>query len=221
MRADHPRRDPCLYLWPLLALGWLLGLAGYFGPWVPHKAAGLVILGLDLAEYVKLLPEVASGQLSLRREIFYLPLVSTSVSAALLASRRQPPLPLRVLLMIAAIPTALAMLPPAWSLATLRQAEFRLQVLAILICLSLLPGIFLTRHLPSCLVFALIGLLAFAAALIPAWGFLQVRPLIAQLYRDTLALGWGFWLCTAGNLLMAGVAAANVLSIAWPRTRGA
>jgi len=215
MAAHRLVKSPCPAYWPMLVLGWLVCLAGYFGPWVPHKAAGLVILGLDLAEYVKLLPEVASGQVPLRREIFYLPLVSASVSAALLASRRQLPLAVRTLLMIAAIPTALAMLPPAWSPATLRLAEFRLQVIAIVACLSLIPGVLLTRHLPCHLVFAIIDLLAFASALLPAWGFLSVRPLIAQLYRQPLAIGWGFWLCIGGSLFMALVAAFNTAS--YPR----
>ena len=52
----------------------------------------------------------------MRREFFYLPLFAGSLIASLLASRRTLPRWLRVLLGLGAIPLALAMLPPAWTL---------------------------------------------------------------------------------------------------------
>ncbi|MCB0079731.1 MAG: hypothetical protein KDE47_02315 [Caldilineaceae bacterium] len=55
----------------LLPLTLLLILTGYVGPWVPHRVSGLVVTGLDLAEYVKFLPIIRSGQVSLWREGFY------------------------------------------------------------------------------------------------------------------------------------------------------
>src|SRR5512133_3728589 len=136
-RVPRVRRPHSL----LLVLAGLIGVAGYFGPWVPHRAAGLVILGLDLAEYVKFLPEVISGQMALTRELFYVPLFAASVSAGLLAGRRTLPALGRALLALAAVPLALAMLPPAWTPASLRTPEYRLQVLAIALCLLMLPGI--------------------------------------------------------------------------------
>ena len=48
-----------------------------------------MITGLDLAEYVKFLPQVASGEIAVRREIFYFPLLAASLSASLLANRRE------------------------------------------------------------------------------------------------------------------------------------
>jgi hypothetical protein len=82
---------------------------------VPHRAAGLIVLGLDLAEYVKFLPQVSGGQIWLAREQFYLPLVAASLSCSLIASRGVLPRPVRWILGLGAIPLALAMLPPAWS----------------------------------------------------------------------------------------------------------
>ena len=105
--------------WALLAAAMALAIAGYYGAWTPHKAAGLVVIGLDLAEYVKFLPPVASGQIALRREVFYLPLFVASITAGLIAGRRTAPPALRVVAGLAAIPLALAMLPPAWSPAVL------------------------------------------------------------------------------------------------------
>jgi hypothetical protein len=201
--------------WFLLILWGMIVLAGYFGPWVPHRAAGLVILGSDLPEYVKFLPAVASGQVALRREVFYLPLLTGSVTAGLLASRRDLPLSIRILLGLAAIVLAPALLPPAWSPTTLQNIEFRLQVIALAVSLVLPVVAPLVRYLPDRLVLAIISLLAIMAALLPASGFLRVRPVIADLYREALPLGWGFWACLCGNLLLALCAVAEML----PRRR--
>ena len=158
-----------------------------------HRAVGLIVSGLDLGEYVKFIPQVLSGQIAVQREIFYLPLFAGSLIASLLASRRTLPRWLRILLGLAAIPLALAMLPPAWSPAVLRLPEFRLQTAAMIFCLLMAPAVIVTRHLPDRLVLVLIAALAIPAAILPAWGFLQVRPAVAGLYRQPLNLGWGFW----------------------------
>lgn len=202
--------------WLLLIMAGLIGTIGYFGPWVPHRAAGLVILGLDLGEYVKFLPEVAAGQIVIRRELFYLPLVTASLAASLLAGRRGLPRWGRILLALVAIPLALAMLPPAWSPVTLALPEFRLQVLAIVVCLGMVPAVVITRYLPNRLVLGLIALLALAAAILPAWGFHQVLPAIAALYHRPLMPGWGFWVALAGQLAVAVIATAEIIR----RSRG-
>ena len=197
--------------WLAIAVVALIGSAGYFGPWVPHKAAGLVVVGLDLAEYVKFLPEVASRQIILQRELFYLPLLAESIGATLLASRRALPGWIRVGLALAGVPLALAMLPPAWSPAVLSLPEFRLQVAAIGGCLLLTSCIYLLQYLPDRLVLILLALLTLAAAVAPAWGFLQVRPAIAGVYGHPLALGWGFWANTAGFLGVTLIAIAETI----------
>jgi hypothetical protein len=197
--------------WLAIFLAGLIGLIGYYGPWVPHKAAGLIVIGLDLAEYVKFIPEVASGRITLHREIFYLPLFATSVGASLLASRRVLPGWSRWLLACIAIPLALAMLPPAWSPAVLLLPEFRLQVLAIALCLMLAPGAILLRGLPDRPILIAIGLLSLAAAVAPAWGFVQVHAAVETLYRQPLGLGWGFWLGAGGFLASAFISIAEAM----------
>lgn len=198
--------------WIVLIAAIALGLAGYYGPWVPHKAAGLIVLGLDLAEYVKFLPDVIAGRVVLRREIFYLPLLAASIGASLIAGRRATvPVWGRVLLALASIPCAAALLPPAWSPAVLLRPEFRLQVAGILLCWLLVPGALLTRYLPDRLILATIALLSLAAAIAPAWGFLQIHAGIEALYRQALPLGWGFWAGTAGFMAAALYACAEAL----------
>jgi hypothetical protein len=195
--------------WLAIILAIVVGLIGYYGPWVPHKAAGLIVIGLDLAEYVKFIPDVISGRIVLSREVFYLPLFASSVAASLLASRRALPLWNRWLLALIAIPLALAMLPPAWSPSILLQPEFHLQTVAIAFCLLLVPGALLSRHAPDRLILVIIGLLSLAAAVAPAWGFVQVRSAIEALYRQPLTLGWGFWIGTIGFLATALVSIAE------------
>ena len=178
---------------------------------MPHKAAGLVVIGLDLAEYVKFLPDVISGKITFRREIFYLPLLTASITASLAASRRTLPTPIRVILALAAIPLALAMLPPAWSPGVLQLPEFRLQMIAIAFCLLLLPGIAVLRRVPDRAILMIVALLAVASASGPAWGFLHIHAAIEGLYRQALPLGWGIWLGTIGFLAAALVAVAEAI----------
>jgi hypothetical protein len=182
----------------------LLALAGYFGAWVPHRAAGLVIAGVDFAEVVKFIPEMQGGQISVLREAFYMPLVAASLTATFVAGRRRLPRWLRFVALMAAVPLALAMLPPAWSPGLLLQGEFRIQVLAIAFCLLAVPLIALTRLLPDGLVLLLAALLALAAAVWPTWSYLQVLPPLRALYEtQALLIGWGFWLSVAGWLVTA------------------
>lgn len=203
----------------LILLAVAAGLAGYYGPWVAHRAAGLVIMGLDLAEYVKFLQLESSGPVSIRREIFYLPLFAASVTASLFAGRRCVPIWLRWALAFSAAPLALAMLPPAWSPGLLRLEEFRIQVLAIAICLSLIPGVVLTRYLPDWLVLLVVALLTLVAAIGPTWAFLQVRAAVDQVYRQPPAVGWGFWSCLVGFFGAAFLAIAEILR-SEPRRKG-
>lgn len=178
----------------------LLIFVGYMGAWVDHAAAGLVITGLDLAEYVKFLHPVRSGEIQIWRESFYLPLVMVSVTLSLFAYRRSLPYPwpLRVFLVLFALIAALNLLPPAWSPGILFTAEFRIQTFTLLTCAALAlisPLLALLPQWTSTLV--TVGLAALALWL-PVAGFLRILPAIAELYGHPLGPGWGFWTMTVG-----------------------
>lgn len=130
------RRGTIDTLW--LIVGVFLIIAGYWGPWVVHASPALTLIGLDLAEYVKFLPEFRSGQLRLWREGFYLPLFATSLTLSLVASRRELRIPrvARGAVWLSALPIALSMLPPAWSPPILWAPEFRPQTIAIVASLA-------------------------------------------------------------------------------------
>ena len=151
----------------LLLMSWLLIALGVWGSWVWAEPAGLRILGLDFAEYVKFVAEVQSGQIALVREVFYLPLVVLSISLSLLAHRRELEVPVafRWLLNLLAAPVALAMLPPAWTPPLLTTPEFLKQTIAIVTCLiAALLSYPLLRRLPGLPVAVSVTVLAGLAA---------------------------------------------------------
>lgn len=188
-------------------LGTLLALAGYWGPWIDHAAAGLIISGLDLAEYVKFLPQVRSGELQLWREGYYLPLIVGSLILSLAAYRPRfaYSYPVRLALILVAFTAASNILPPAWSPAILLTAEFRLQTAIMALCLLLALCSPFLALLPLLATRILVTGLALVAMTLPFWLFSQVWPAIGQLYAAPLQLGWGPMLLLAGfGLCIAG-----------------
>ena len=184
----------------LLPLGLFLLFLGYWRPWLPHPAAGLNILGIDLPEYVKFVPEVRYGQIPLNRLVFFGPLLSLALGLILLAGIRRPALPwwLSALLAAAAIPTALAMLPPAWTPSLLRTPEFRTQTIyiALIILAALLTPLW-RRLLPD----RLRGLLFMALGLLPFQSLLayqKLLPALEKLYAHPLAAGAAYYLVGLG-----------------------
>lgn len=198
----------------LVLLGWLLITLGYWGPWVPADAAGLRVLGLDMAEYVKFIAEVRSGQITLTREVFYLPLVALSLSLSLLAHRSELRLPglARWGLNLLAIPAALAMLPPAWTPGLLTTPEFVKQTAAIGVCVMVAVLSYpLLRRLPARLTEGMILLLALVAVVSPLLAFARLSPALNAVYGRQLPLGRGLWQMPLGFVLLA----SGVLLASW------
>uniref|UniRef100_A0A7C1K0E2 Uncharacterized protein n=1 Tax=Caldilinea aerophila TaxID=133453 RepID=A0A7C1K0E2_9CHLR len=201
------------WLWPAALL---LAFIGYTGAWVDHKAAGLVITGLDLGEYVKFLTPIRRGELSLWREGFYLPLLAISLSASLSAFRTEFSYgwPMRTLLLALAIVAALNLLPPAWTPQRMMTPEFRQQAIALAGCLLAMAFSPLMALLPRRLVGLFIGLLSIAAVLIPVQQFFAILPAISALYNRPQTPGWGMVLCVISLLVLA-VLALAVLVLQW------
>ncbi len=201
-----------MWRWLLLA-GASITLLGYWGPWVDHAVAGLVVIGLDLGEYVKFLPQVRSGEISLWREGFYLPLFTVSLTLSLFAFRREPAYHWLVQggVVGVAMVVSLNMLPPAWSPPVLQTPEFRLQVMGIGVCLA--AGLFspFLALLPRLPVGILCAVLAGAAAWLPARGFVAVLNPIAGLYGHPITPGWGMFVLLLGLMALGGSALAMAL----------
>ncbi|NOX64162.1 MAG: hypothetical protein GXP42_19835 [Chloroflexi bacterium] len=183
-----------------LGLGLLLLFLGYWRPWLPHPAAGLNILGVDLPEYVKFIPEVRYGQTPVNRLVFFGPLLALAFGLVLLASLQRSSTPwwLRTGLAAAAIPTALAMLPPAWTPGLLRTPEFRTQTMYIglVILVALLTPLW-RRWLPD----RIRGLLFALLALPPIQSLLayeKLLPALEKLYAHPLSPGAAYYLVGFG-----------------------
>lgn len=189
----------------LLLLSWLLMALGIWRPWVWAEPAGLRILGLDFAEYVKFVAEVQNGEIVFVREVFYLPLVALSLSLSLLAHRRELRLPgvFRWLLNLLAAPVALAMLPPAWTPPLLLTPEFLKQTVAIVVCLlAALASYPLLRHLPALPVAVSLTALAGLAAVPSISAFARLRPALDAIYGHPIVVGSGVWQLTVGSMLL-------------------
>ncbi|MFZ0547082.1 MAG: hypothetical protein WAM60_16675, partial [Candidatus Promineifilaceae bacterium] len=63
----HSRR-----YYPLLWVGFTFILAGYLMVWLPQPVVGLSLLGVEMGEWVKFLPQIQAGLLP-DRNLFYLP----------------------------------------------------------------------------------------------------------------------------------------------------
>ncbi|MCO6449817.1 MAG: hypothetical protein J5I90_03410 [Caldilineales bacterium] len=194
----------------ILAFGLLLLALGYWGRWLSHPVAALNILGVDLAEYVKFVVEVRSGQIPIVREVFFAPVLAFCAGLILLGTIRQPKLPwwLRTIVLALAVPAALSMLPPAWTPALLlRTPEFRDQVIYIgLILLAVALSPLLLRFVPDWLRGLGFALLAgFGYQALPAYR--SLLPALSSLYAKAVSPGPGYYFTAVGLafLLIGGV----------------
>lgn len=189
----------------LLPLAALLTLVGFWGPWVDHPVAGLAILGIDLGEYVKFLPQVRAGELVLWREGFYLPLVAASLALSLCVFRAEFRYPwwVRVPMLAGAVVAALNLLPPAWTPQRMLTPEFQQQTLAIGLCLAAMAFSPFLALLPARLTGGLILVLSLPALAIPVEQFARVLPGIGVLYNHPLMPGWGMIVLMIGLATLA------------------
>ena len=189
----------------LLLAGWLLAAVGYFGPWIAHGTSALTLSGVDMGEFAKFLPSVLDGTLQVVRQCFYLPPLAIVVSVALLVGSRRLryPWPVRAAAVALALPVSLQILPPAWSPDSLITDEFRLQLIMLLLCWLLLAGFWLWGNLSLRPTGSISAVLSAVALVLCAWQVLIVKPAIDLVYGTPPSIGWGFYVCLCGLLLIA------------------
>lgn len=187
----------------LLPIALVMALGGYFAPWIGHPVAGLVITGLDMGEYVKFLPVVREGMVTIWRPAFYAPLVAVSAAALLAAYRTDFAYRwwLRFPLLAMGFMAALNLVPPAWTPARLLEPEFRAQTASLLCLLAGLAFSPFLALLPRRYAAVIVTMLAVLACITPLHGFYQVLPAIEELYNQPLAPAWGLWLMLLGLVL--------------------
>lgn len=184
----------------MIPLACLVTLAGFFGPWVNHRAAALVITGLDLGEYVKFLPVVRRGEVWLWRPGFYAPLVAVSAACVFAAYRREFRYNVltRAVILLLALISALNLLPPAWTPARLLEPEFRWQTASLVLLLAGLGFSPFLALLPQRAAAVAVATLSLAGLVFPVQGFLAVLPAIGELMARPLVPAWGMWITLAG-----------------------
>jgi len=179
----------------------------YWGRWISHPAAALNILGVDLPEYVKFVPEVRYGVIPVNRLVFFGPPVALAAGLILFASlQSRLHVAFRILAGVLAVPVALSMLPPAWTPGVLMTSEFRVQTILIM---TLVGATFLIPLWKAILPDWLRGILFILLALlnIPAiQAFRTLLPALEKLYNKPLHAGPGmiFLVIGIGLMLVAG-----------------
>jgi hypothetical protein len=189
--------------WVLLA-GLILAAAGAsYAPWVYRPPAALILTAPDLAEFVKFLPDVRDGSLTIHRLLFLLPLFATAFSLPLIAMARRLAYPrwARWPVLAMVIPLALTLLPPVWSPGVLLSSEFRLQTLACLVCLALFASSHWLSDVPARPILVLSIPISLVAPALALWQFFVARPSIARAYASPIVPGWGAWLTLIGFAL--------------------
>ncbi len=186
-----------MVLFVLTTLAWA---GAVWGVWVPAPPAALKVIGVDMPEVVKFLPGVRSGQVQVWREGFLLPQVVLALLLSVHAwQRRWPwPWPWRVGMQVLAVMVALSMLPPAWTPATLRAAEWQTQVRLIGLCVFAALVAPVWRWLPAWLGDGLLAVLGLGAGLWLASAVQQVWPEFEAVYNISLPFGWGIWALGGG-----------------------
>ena len=201
----------------LLWLALFLIGAGYFGPWVWHRAAGLTLSADDLGEWIKFLPVWKSGQLPVTRELFYLPIWLTSIGLGLMAGHIKA-WPWKLVVLAVSLVLVLTPLPKYPELlSAYREPEFMLTFWATVAALLLSVAFtFLGARLPERVEAILWMAIGVSAALFAPWMFGRAMPDIDRLYHYTI--GWGIVAEVIGGVLLALIGGALLFTKKPPRS---
>jgi hypothetical protein len=218
----------------LLLLG--LALVGYWGPWLIHSTAPLILNGYDLSEWVTFLPPVRdgslfptltlplSGSIYLARLVFFIPLACVAGLLGLTASRYRghtapylrawwsdvlPRSPLSWALLGLAGVCCFIVLPPyeAYVRADYRAEYWPQMVMAGLTAVLIMSAFVLPSELKDVAQISL----ALVGLGVGAWTLMSVRPTaLALLPVGWVRLGWGWGATLAGLAGLAGLGLAHL-----------
>lgn len=193
----------------VLYLAFTAVLAGYLMTWYRHPAVGLSLIGLDISEWVKFLPQMQAGQV-VNRNWFYLPPILLGLLMALStagwSNRRWQTWLMRGL----AVAVSLLAFPAIEAIRFEAASEWRTRIMWIgLVGVVALLAAVLGRW-PR-IVLLLMLMVAVAGVLLPTYAYFSVQPLINSLLVVGEAgwqigrIGLGFVLTVGGFLTAAGV----------------
>lgn len=184
-----------------LLLGLTAIFVGYFSVWLPHSAAGLSFIGLEMGEQAKFLPQVRSGEILPGRSLFYLPPITLALSLLFLSAswtnRRWQTWAFRSI----GAGISLLALPAVEAVGT-EASEWLWRVLMILFVLLAFAVSSLFHWPQGNTMWLSLALVALAGAILPAWVFVEVRQAFAALLPQPPGYGLGFLLNLAGHILV-------------------
>jgi len=177
----------------------LIIVAGYFGPWAAHPAAGLNLSADDLSEWIKFLPMYKAGNSGLIRELFFISIWLAPIGLGMLAGRSRSWL-IKLALVGFALLLVFTPLPKYPELLTAFKApEFAPTFWITTGSLVSTLGLgFFGRRMSDRLVAALWIVFGLAIALIAPLHFIKVWSEIERLYH--VSSGWGIIATIIGGL---------------------
>ena len=183
---------------------WLIPVAialifvGFLSVWMPNKAAGLAMLGLEIGEWVKFLPEVQAGQTP-SRTLFYLPPLTLALAVLIWSAGWHGwQVWLLRLLALAAATLALPSVPDILDTGNLGEMGERVRVGSVLLVAIFTLVVWKVRHFPP-IILSVLGLIG---AIFPSYAYFAIRPVIASYLQHTPGVGYGLWLSLLGHLIL-------------------
>ncbi len=198
----------------ILFAGFTIILLGYFMVWLPGPGVGLMILGVELNEWIKFLPAVINGQVGFRHWAALPPATLAGMLALSTTNWSNKRLGSWVVRGLAAV-IALLALPPLELIRDEPAGQW-----LFLVGLTLAPFILIAAasiwqkspdFLPSNTPSALVLLLSALGLALPTWLLRQLIPVVSELEGIPLGFGAGAWLNVVGHML---TGAAAILTIA-------
>ena len=185
-----------------LPLGLTLILIGYFLPWLSHPTNGLTLIGLDISEWIKFLPQI--GELP-NRNLFYLPPITLGLILVLLSVRLAQgwrPWALRAV----GILVATISFPSIDALRFEAAGEWRLRLFMIAFVVAVAMGSVWLGRLPKRITYGLITLTAMVGLILPTYLFSIILPVVETWLVIDWQVGLGIWFNGIGHLLIGGIA---------------
>jgi hypothetical protein len=209
------KRDSVIQL--ILKIGFTSILLGYFLVWLPHRAAGLSLIGLEMGEWTKFLPKMQQGQYFLDRILFYLPPITLSLML-ITWTMEWPNDSWKTWAMRGmAVVISLLAFPPIESIRF--EASDQWMTRLILVLLVVLSAVLCSQasRLPQrriqVIKWSLFAVLGVLGASLPLWTYLLLRPEISALFGESVGIGPGILLNTLGHLMIAGVGGYGLYSL--------
>lgn len=204
-------------VYPLLWLGFTLIALGYLMVWLPQPVVGLSLIGLEMGEWVKFLPEFQAGTLP-DRNLFYLPPILLGMMMAVWTTawpngrwQTWAMRGLAVLVSLLAFPSIEAIRFEPFS-----EWLLRIGLVGLVGGTAVLSA--LLDRLPVKAAPFLLLLLALLSLILPTWAYFSMRPVIAELFQTAVGIGPGFLLHFVGNALV--IVAAGLVLLRHPNNEG-